>query len=315
MGLLKNISSMIRSNLNELLNRAEDPEKMLSSLILDMKESYLNAKNEVKNAIVELKRIENEAEENAASAAQWEEKALLALDAGRDDLAKESLRRKRNFEKLAQALEQEAKTQHRVVEDLREQLTALKAKLDEAKAKKSVISTARRIRKGHGDSAHGAQDVQARLSVDLSPFELYDRMEEKIRALENEVAALREVEPEESFDDVDRELEKLASSDIEEELKDLRRKASGGGRSAPESPRGSSKDSDKSTDDSSVPQKDGKGGKAKKSPAKTSARPSSKASPKASSKVSEKGGSKSPTRGGGSGKSSAGAKKKTSKQD
>jgi phage shock protein A len=227
MGLLKNISSMIRSNLNDLLNRAEDPEKMLSSLILDMKQSFLEAKNEVKNAIMELKRIEKETEENRSAASQWEEKALLALDAGREDLAKESLRRKRNFEKLSRSLESEASRQEKVVGDLREQLLALKAKLDEAKAKKMVITTARRIRKVNADSSSGSTEKGARLSVDLSPFEMYDKMEEKIRALEDEVEALRDIDSDEIEDDVDRELEKIAADDIEEELRDLRLKATG----------------------------------------------------------------------------------------
>lgn len=222
MGIIKRIRTFIRSNLDEILDWADDPEKRLDQLIIDMRLSYTDAKEEVKSAILELRKIQNEADANRAAGEEWAEKALVAVDSGREDLAKESLRRKLNCERLAETLETEADEQSRDVEELKAQLLALKAKLDEARAKKKGLAAASMVRKRREKSGKGSGP---RLGVDLSPFDEFERMEEKIRNLEDEVLASEEIDGEDEADEIEKELNGLEKDDIEAELEELRRRA------------------------------------------------------------------------------------------
>jgi len=94
MGMFDRLKTVISSNINALISKAEDPEKMLNQLIIDLNEQLIEAKKAVALAIADEKRLEREMLENKAKADEWEKKAMLAVRAGRDDLAKEALLRK-----------------------------------------------------------------------------------------------------------------------------------------------------------------------------------------------------------------------------
>lgn len=222
MGIIKRIRTFVRSNLDEILDWADDPVKRLDQLIIDMRLSYTDAKEEVKAAIIEFRKIQNEADANRGAGEEWGEKALVALDSGREDLAKEALRRKRNCDRLAETLDGEADAQARDVEDLKAQLLALKAKLDEARAKKKALAAASMVRKRR---AKTGKSTGARLDVDLTPFDEFERMEEKIRDLEDEVFSTEELDREAEADEIENELNDLEKDDIEAELEELRRRA------------------------------------------------------------------------------------------
>lgn len=224
MSLLNRITGYVKSNLNDLLNRAENPEIMLEQLIIDMKSSFNRARDEVKQAIMEQKRFESEAEINRNKALEWDEKALGALELEKVDLAKKCLKKKRNFEKLAESLESSAKTQQEDVEAMKKELMALKAKLEEAKEKKMIIVAAGAVRK---QKARRSKKGEARLNVDLSAFERFERMEEKINLSEFEVEAVEALDPDifNENDEFDKELKALEDNEIENALRELRKKA------------------------------------------------------------------------------------------
>src|SRR5690606_25783930 len=107
MGLFSRLGTLIRSNINELINKAEDPEKMLNQVLVDMKQQLVEAKKQVAVAIADEKRIKKQYEQEAAKAAEWEKKAMLAIRAGDDNLARAALQRKGEHEEVAGALKEQ----------------------------------------------------------------------------------------------------------------------------------------------------------------------------------------------------------------
>src|SRR3954466_4869755 len=91
MGLLDRLSSLLKSNINDLISKAEDPEKMLNQILVDMKSQLVKAKQQVASAIADEKRLRDQADAEFKQAADWENKAMLAVREGRDDLAKQAL--------------------------------------------------------------------------------------------------------------------------------------------------------------------------------------------------------------------------------
>src|SRR5881394_3068102 len=93
MGIFDRFSTLLRSNINDLISRAEDPEKMLSQILVDMRSQLAKAKQQVASAIADEKRLRDQADSEFKQAADWEQKARLAITEGRDDLAKQALMR------------------------------------------------------------------------------------------------------------------------------------------------------------------------------------------------------------------------------
>src|SRR5690606_1084890 len=101
MAIVQRFWTMLKSNLNHLIGKAEDPEKMLNQMLLDMQEQLINAKKQVAIAIADEKRLLKQYEDEKSKAKEWEEKAMLAVRAGKDDLAKQALDRKGDHDKQA----------------------------------------------------------------------------------------------------------------------------------------------------------------------------------------------------------------------
>ena len=125
MGILERIRTVLKSNINALISKAEDPEKMLNQLIMDMNEQLLEAKKQVAMAIADEKKLERQALENKGQAEDWEKKAMLAVKAGKDDLAKEALVRKQEYDGYAASFQKEFESQHASVEQLKDALRQL----------------------------------------------------------------------------------------------------------------------------------------------------------------------------------------------
>ncbi|HBK58100.1 MAG TPA: hypothetical protein DDZ37_01815, partial [Spirochaetaceae bacterium] len=132
MGMFERLKTVISSNINSLISKAEDPEKMLNQMIIDMNEQLIESKKAVAMAIADEKKLEREMIENKAKADEWEKKAMLAVRAGRDDLAKEALLRKQEFEGYTTQLSQQWEAQKQSVEKLKEALRQLQTKIEEA---------------------------------------------------------------------------------------------------------------------------------------------------------------------------------------
>ncbi|GAA5333988.1 MULTISPECIES: PspA/IM30 family protein [Thermus] len=215
MNLLDRLGRLIRANLNELLRRAEDPEKILEQALLDMKEALKEAREQVAAAMAEAKRLEREVESHEKEAALWEEKAKEALRASREDLAKEALRRRKRALDLAEGFKAQLAEHRALTERLMTQLKALEAKIDEAEARKKLLLA----RKKGVEAAEAVRRMESRL--DSHPaLEAFEEMEARILALEDRHEALKALDGQ----DLEKELAALSGEkELEEELLRLKR--------------------------------------------------------------------------------------------
>uniref|UniRef100_A0A7C2C3C0 PspA/IM30 family protein n=1 Tax=Thermus islandicus TaxID=540988 RepID=A0A7C2C3C0_9DEIN len=215
MNLLDRMGRLIRANLNDLLRRAEDPEKILEQALWDMKEALKEAREQVAAAMAEAKRLEREVESHEQEALLWEEKAKEALGAGREDLAREALRRKKRALDLAAGFKHQLEEQKTLTDRLMTQLKALEAKMDEAEARKKLLLA----RKKGVEAAEAVRRLESRL--DQHPaLEAFEEMEARILAMEDRHEALKALDGQ----DLDKELSALsAEKEVEEELLRLKR--------------------------------------------------------------------------------------------
>jgi len=215
MNLLDRISRLIRANLNDLLRRAEDPEKIMEQALLEMKGALKEAREQVAQAMAEGKRLEREVESHLKEAALWEEKAKEALKAGREDLAKEALRRRKRALDLAEGFKAQLEEQKGLTDRLMTQLKALEAKIDEAEARKKLLLA----RKKGVEAAEAVRRMESRLERHPA-LEAFEEMEARILAMEDRHEALKELDGQ----DLDKELSALsADKEVEEELLRLKR--------------------------------------------------------------------------------------------
>ncbi len=213
MGFFGRLATLIKSNLNDLISKSEDPEKMLNQVIVDMNQQLVEAKKQVAVAIADEKRLQKQYNNEKAVLDEWHKKAMLAVRAGDDELAKEALLRKKEHESLAKAFEDQWRKQQLAVNQLKTALRALNNKIEEAKRKKNVLIA----RKRRAEAMKQIQETMSGLS-DNSAFETFDRMAEKIDQIEAEAEAGAEISEEYSGDVLKsrfRKLEQTAGADAE----------------------------------------------------------------------------------------------------
>src|SRR5262245_15506480 len=184
MGIFSRLAQLIKSNLNDLISKSEDPEKMLNQVVLDMNNQLVEAKKQVAASIADEKRLAKQYEQEMAHAAEWERRAMMALRAGNEDLAKEALARKREHDSLASTFKEQWTKQKNSVEQLKKALRMLNDKIEEAKRKKNVLIA----RKKRAEAQKAIQETMSGLK-DQSAFETFDRMSQKIDQLEAEAEA------------------------------------------------------------------------------------------------------------------------------
>src|ERR687888_2540567 len=139
MALLERVSTLIRANLNDLLDQAENPEKMIKQVILDMQNQLMQVKTQVAIAIADQHVLEKKRKENADKEAEWTRRAELAVDKKQDDLARAALERSLSFRRMAASCEQQVEDQAAQVEHLKTALRQLEQKLTEARAHGEVL--------------------------------------------------------------------------------------------------------------------------------------------------------------------------------
>ncbi len=216
MGILDRLSRLIRSNINDLIARAENPEKMLGQIIEDMRRQLAQAKQEVAVAIADERKLRAQYEEERGQAEEWERRARLAIREGRDDLAKQALMRGGEHAQHAHELETQWQ-KHRVeTERLKDSLRQLNAKIEEAKRKKNLLIAKQK----RAEAQKRIHDTMAGLQ-DRSAFRAFDQMAEKIETAERRALASAEVTEELSGDTLVQEFKVLeAGGDavVEEKL-------------------------------------------------------------------------------------------------
>ncbi len=204
MGLFDRLSTLLRSNINDLISRAENPEKMLNQLIVDMKTQLAKAKQQVASAIADEKKLQSDAEGLKKQAEDWERRAMLAVQEGRDDLAKQALGRYNEHLQGAQQLH-ETWLKHKAETDaLKLSLRQLNDKIEEAKRKKNILVA----RAKRAEAQQRIQETMSGMS-DKSAFESFERMAEKIEATERKAIAAAEIQEEFSGDRLIHQFEQL----------------------------------------------------------------------------------------------------------
>ena len=214
MGLLERVSTLIRANLNDMIDRAEDPEKMIKQVILDMENQYLQVKTQVAVSIADQHMLEKKLHEQEDHAKDWMHKAELAVDRGQDDLARAALDRFQTGQRLAQSFQEQVNDQKSQVDTLKSALFKLEQKLDEAKSKREVL-LARHRRSVALDKAAKAQVALG----DNSKSASFDRLKDRVQHAEAKASA----EVELIDDDVAEKLNRLdRDSEVERLLTDLK---------------------------------------------------------------------------------------------
>jgi phage shock protein A len=216
MGLLERVSTLIRANLNDMIDRAEDPEKLIKQVILDMDNQYLQVKTQVAVSIADQHLLEKKLRENEEAGRNLMRKAELSVEKQQDDLARAALDRYQTSQKLALSYREQVDDQNLQVETLKSALIKLEQKLDEAKAKRDLFLARHRRGVALGKAAR-AQSAFG----DNSKSATFDRLKDRV----NHTEAVASAEVELLSENVGDRLDKLdRDSEVERLLADLKSK-------------------------------------------------------------------------------------------
>lgn len=204
MGLFDRFSQLFKSNINDLISRAEDPEKMLTQILVDMRGQLVKAKQQVASSIADEKRLRDQTDSEFKQAADWEQKAMLAIQSGRDDLAKQALVRHGEHLSHAQQLDATWESHKAETDKLKGQLRDLNDKIEEAKRKKNLLVARQR----RAQAQQRIAETMSSLS-EKSAFEAFARMEERIETNERQIKASAEIEDEFTGDTLQRDFKAL----------------------------------------------------------------------------------------------------------
>ncbi|MBA7530817.1 Phage shock protein A [subsurface metagenome] len=214
MGLFSRFKRAVKANVDSMISKAENPEKVLNHLITEMHGQLIEAKKSVALAIADEKKMERLYNQQIAQSKEWERKAILALDNDREDLAKEALLRKQEYDRLAKQYKEQWEAQHSAVEELKGTLRQLQQQIEEAQRKKNMLIA--RVKR-----AEAQKKVQSTITEldDTSAFEAFDQMTAKVEQIEAEADALKEMEKARQEEDtIEKQFEALeyseASADI-----------------------------------------------------------------------------------------------------
>ena len=214
MAILDRVSQLVRANVNDMLDRAEDPEKMINQILRDMQENIGEARQAVASMIAQEKELEIDLAQTRKLASEWQSKAERAVTAGKDDLAREALRRKKDNDENSNVYQQQLAVQEQAVEKLKQQLQALEAKYQSTLSQRDTLIT-----------RHRRAEAQKKVAGQLQTFSPMDpsgdleRLDRKIRSAEAQAAAQIEIN-DTSFDAQFRELDYDAT--VEDELAALK---------------------------------------------------------------------------------------------
>ena len=189
MGILDRVSTLLRANINDMIDRAEDPEKVVKQLIADMNNQLIQVKTQVAASIADEKQLYQRYQENEAKAVDWQQRAELAVEKGQDDMAREALSRRNAFQQTADGFKTQYDQQSAQVEQLKDALHQLESKIQDAQTKEDLlIARARR--------AKAETQIRTTLSGldQSSALASFQRIEEKVGQQEARAQALGELD-------------------------------------------------------------------------------------------------------------------------
>jgi phage shock protein A len=220
MGLFDRLSRVVRANLNDMVSKAEDPEKILEQAIIDMQEDLVQLRQAVAGAIATQKRTEQQYNKNQSEANNWQQRAQLALTKGDENLAREALTRKKSNADTAAQLKTQLDTQVGQVDILKRNLIALESKISEAKTKKDML-------KSRAAAAKANEQLQSTISSlnTGGSMAAFERMEDKVLMMEARSQSAAEL----AGADLESQFAMLESgSDVDDELAAMKAQLTGG---------------------------------------------------------------------------------------
>jgi len=221
MGIFQKLSTLIKSNINDVISRAENPEKMLNQIILDMRDQLAKAKREVAAAIADERKLKAQLDDEVKQSRDWEHRAMLAVKEGRDDLAKQALMRQQEHAERAQVLQGTWQAQAAETEKLKGSLRQLNDKIEEAKRKRNLLIAKQK----RAQAQRRIHETMSGLS-DTSAFEAFNRMADKIEEEERRSLAHAEVTEALAGDTLETEFLRLEAgtggADVESKLAALK---------------------------------------------------------------------------------------------
>ncbi len=210
MGLFDRIKRVISANMNDLVSKAEDPEKILEQSVIDMQEDLVQLRQAVAQAIAAQKRTQQQYNQAQTEANNWQNRAQLALTKNDENLAREALVRKKTQAETAATLKASLDAQTTQVETLKKSLIGLESKISEAKTKKDML-------KARVAAAKAQEQVQSAIGSlsTSSAMGAFERMEEKVLMMEARSQSALEL----TGVDLESQFAKLESgSDVDDEL-------------------------------------------------------------------------------------------------
>jgi phage shock protein A len=204
MGIFDRLATLIKSNINDLISSAENPEKMLNQIIVDMHDQLAKAKQQVAAAIADEKRLRQQADDESKQAQDWMQKAELAVRQDKDEMAKQALVRFQEHTAHAAQLEETWQTHRVETERLKASLRDLSDKIEEAKRKKNLLLARQRRAQAQKRIAETMSSMSEK-----SAFEAFARMEERIAQNERMIKASTEIDEEFTGDRLQRDFKAL----------------------------------------------------------------------------------------------------------
>jgi phage shock protein A len=223
MALFDRVSRLIRANVNDLVSKAEDPEKILEQALLDMQESFVELKQAVAGAIANQKRSQMQYDNNMKETETWQQRAQLALQKGDEGLAKEALIRKKSFSDTATALKSQLDLQVGQVDTMKKSLMMLEGKIVEAKNKKGMLQARAQAAKANEQLTSSLNSMNTN-----SAMGAFERMEDKVLQMEARGQAAAEL----AGSNLEAQFASLESADVDLELAAMKQQLLGGSAAA-----------------------------------------------------------------------------------
>ena len=223
MGILTRIFNLFRATTSDLLDKAEDPEKMIKQMISDLEAQKKKAKEQMTEALALQKRLERDTEKEHKEAEKWEQKAILAVQNEKDDLAKEALTRKNDHLRRAQDFEKQLELHRNNADSLKESYQTMEDKIDEIKRKQGLLS----VKQKQAEAQEKIYKTIEGLGDTSGIMDTIERAEEKVENLQARAEAYQEISMESDQESLENKFKELEheSPDMEMELLELKKRA------------------------------------------------------------------------------------------
>ena len=223
MGILTRIFNLFRATTSDLLDKAEDPEKMIKQMISDLEAQKKKAKEQMTEALALQKRLERDTEKEHQEAEKWEQKAILAVQNEKDDLAKAALTRKNEHLRRALDFEKQLEMHQNNADSLKESYQTMEDKIDEIKRKQGLLS----VKQKQAEAQEKIYKTIEGLGDTSGIMDTIERAEEKVENLQARAEAYQEISMESDQESLEKKFKELEheSPDMEMELLELKKRA------------------------------------------------------------------------------------------